>query len=158
MSRYVNSDDRSLDYEFVDVLRALSQQNRDNVISRLWLVRELDFYTYNDDFEGNRFQFLFPELGLNGREEQILVNGERLLERSALIHYLESGLFLRVTDTQNEVKVDTEYRLYRGPSHFQATNIDLEIRRDEAPIEVVTEDESIIAHLKYAFAKTEVEP
>lgn len=154
--RYKSSPPKFSDYEIVDVLRALSQHDRDSIISRTWLVQELDFFAYNDDFKFDRFQFLFPEQGLEEGTEEVLVSGERLLERSALIHILESGLFLRVVDTNLEVQVDAEYRLAGGPPRFQATNVDLELRSYESPMEVVTEDEHVIAHLQWAFEVTEV--
>lgn len=157
LNKYPNTVGLATDYGLIDVLRSLSQFKSQDIVDRLWLVRDVDFYAYADDFTSGRLQFLFPERDLPRGEEQVLVTGERLLERSALIHFLEEGWFLRVVDAQRPIEVDTEYKLYRGPARLQATNIDLEIRCNEAPIEVVTKEKDMIFHLQSHFAKTEIE-
>jgi hypothetical protein len=117
-------------------------------------------YTYSVSFPryDEMLSAMFPEYGRQLTDnDHLIVDGERLMERVALIHQFEAGLFLRVIDVTQPVNVVPGCRLWKGPTVFQATNVDLEIRLGESPYEVVTDDEGLIGYLQECFAQTELE-
>lgn len=150
---------KALDYQLIDVLRALSTYSRNCVIGRSWLVSDLDVWSYARGYIGpEAIQEFFPEALTHQATTRLAVAGERLMERSALIHQFESGLFLRMIDSTAPLNLLPERRLIYGPSHFQATNVDIEIRCDEAsPYEIVSFDEQLISCLQDIFNETELE-
>jgi hypothetical protein len=150
---------RALDYDLVDLLRTLCRCERTWVLTRDWSVSELDLWTYQEGASGDgASRLLFPELAEASQIEPVLVSGERLLERSAVVHQFESGLFLRVVDPALPVQIAPHLRLWHGPATFQATNVDLEIRCDEAgPYEIVSLDPRLIECLGGSFAEMEEE-
>lgn len=148
----------ALDYQLVDVLRSISIYDRDAVINRFWLVGLLDLYTYHDGGCGDAaIKLLLPETPITDKEMSMPVLGERLLERSAMVHQFESGLFLRMFDPQKQTRLYSKIRLSDGPTTYQATNVDLEIRCGEAgPYEIVTDDIALIDHIKNQFKSTDI--
>lgn len=149
----------ALDYGLVDILRAMSAYDYSTVQHYHWQVSDLDLSMYGGGaFDRDALLLLFPELTLPADAKRAVVSGERLLERSATVHQFESGLFLRVIDSERDVHLRSDYRLWHGPAEFQATNVDMEIRCDEAaPYEIVSSDEQLIQYLQNVFALTEIE-
>ena len=146
------------DYDLVDVLRCLSVQSAANVIGRTWLIVDLDLHAYyGGGFGPLAITAMFPGAALKIDGSQATVDGERLLQGAALIHHVESGIFIRAIRSAEPVLLRPDYRLSGGPLEPQATNADLEIRCDESgPFEVVTADDDVCEHLRASFAATEV--
>jgi hypothetical protein len=155
--KYKCAPDQALDYQLIDILRSLSTYDRDAVISRFWLVASLELYTYEKGAYGQKaIELLFPEIPTANKTDA-LVLGQRLLERSALVHQFESGLFLRVIDPAKQVRLYPDLQLSNGPTHYQATNVDLEIRCGEAgPYEIITDDKALIDFIQYQYKGTEI--
>ena len=145
------------DYELIDILRALSMYDRNAVIGRHWRLSDLEFWPYAlvQTFEDD-IATIFPEFGGARDASHFVVDGERLMERSALVHQFECGWFLRIVNPEQSVVPVDNYRLWQGPPVFQASNTDLEIRIDESPYEIVSQDSNIIACLRGSFAETEI--
>jgi len=148
----------TIDYQLIDILRSLSIQNRCCVISRKWFVTALDLYTYRSGASGSdALALLLPETVLSSDGSGAYVSGERLLERSSIVHQFEDGLFMRVIDESVSITVLRDYKLRHGPANFQSSNVDLEIRCGEAAAyEVVSDDEALIMHLADQFAVTKI--
>lgn len=151
-SKYDTNYHYGLNYGLVDILRVMSSHRHDNVIGRQWLICDIDFYAYCDDFSSERMCLLFPEYSDRECLNKVLVEGERLIERAALIHIFERLLLFRVRDPELPIEVDYEYKLRNGPMIFQATNVDLEIRSAESPFEVITQDTELMEHLQHTFS------
>jgi hypothetical protein len=148
-----------LDAQLVQVLRELSTYDYTSVIPRSWRVSDLDLWAYpGGGHDELAMRLMFPELGEDNEATVLAVTGERLFERSALVHQFESGLFLRIVDPAVPVEVSPDNRLWHGPPRFQASNIDLEIRCGEGgPFEVVSLDQRLIRYFQEIYAITEVE-
>ncbi len=150
-----------LDYSLVDILRALARQNWPSVIGRQWRVSDLDLCVYKRGLGGwadTALRLMFPEADVPEDAEVCFVTGERLLERSAVVHQFEDGLFLRLVDPEVEPVANVGYRLWHGPPGFQFSNVDLEIRCEEAcAYEVVSNDLMALQHLANVFGLTEFE-
>lgn len=143
--------------ELIDILRGMSRYNSHSVIGRHWRVSDLDVCPYAvGACNGWELWEMFPEYADKGHMDHLIVDGERLMERASLIHQVEVGLFVRIIDIEQPVHVGPGYRLYHGPASFQATNVDLEIRCNEGPYEIVTDDELIVASMMDSFAGTEL--
>ena len=155
---------QALDYDLIDVLRAISAWSWDAVIGHYWQVSDLSLHSYSHLGGGadvGALELLFPEKefptgDVAWGKTVAVADGERLMERCAIIHQFEEGLFLRLIDPAIEAVCFPDMRFYNGPDTFQATNTDLEIRCDEGPYEIVSDDARLIAYLQGVFAETEV--
>ena len=142
-----------VDCDLIHILRALSAWKYTSVIGARWIVSDLEFYPYRMDWSISNS---FPEFEDVGSQPKITISGERLMELSSLIHQFESGLFLRVKNSNMKVDIIQKYQLMSAPCAFQATNVDIEIRiGDFSHFEVIAEDVNLIEFLASAFSVVE---
>jgi hypothetical protein len=135
-------------FDLIDLLRLLSRYDTTAVIGRVWELAEVapTCYGYGSALEREE-ALAYLDCGYEG--ESARLSGERLMERAAVVAQFESGLFLRLIDPRRSAQLESSYKLRRGPARFQATNTDLEIRRDEIDdYELVTADERLVSHLQ----------
>lgn len=148
---------RNNEKQLIDILRFISRFNRELVIGRFWRLSDLDIWPYTAITTVQEATFtIFPESGTDVTFPNFVIEGERLMERSALIHQVEAGWFLRIIDAEQAVVPLPGYRLFKGPPTFQASNVDLEIRVDETLYEIVSEDLKLIAFLREFLGETEL--
>lgn len=149
-----------IDYDLVDILRALSRQNGNNVIDHYWIVTDADFGGYKNNNGGSDYvglKMMFPEAGEHFNNNFIVVSGERLMERSALIHQCESGRFLRLLDASTRSELSDRNLSDSELDVIRKTKSDIEIfRYDFSPFEVIFDDENIFLYLQTQFAVTEL--
>ena len=165
---------RERNWDLIDILRNLSTHDAFSVVSRQWMVIDIETATYigaeatyrdgvvrtaalggADGDEG--LGVLFPEASVFGSPGRVVVSGERLMERTAVLAYVEYGMFLRIRNVELDVTLPPDFRDRYGDPGFIAQNVDIEIRRcDLGPFEVAATDEGICRYLLKCYEDSEI--
>ena len=154
-----------LDFGLVNLLRDLSQFDSGIVLDFMWRVSDVETMPYRPAHSsGCELCDLFPERreeieasDSNDYNRFVHVPGERLMERSALVHQFEFGMFVRLRAAESSADLISDYRLWRGPAAYQATNTDLEIRCAEASsYDIITADDDLITFLQSVYCETAI--
>jgi hypothetical protein len=100
------------DYDLIDILRSISAYDRDGVVGRTWCMTEVDADGYHGGGFGARaFDAFFPDEVHEDSQESASVSGSRLLQGAALIHHVESGLFVRANVGASAISLPLGYAL-----------------------------------------------
>ena len=135
--------------QLVDILRVINQQAPNSVVGRTWGVFSPIIYRADGSDESvTDSEWLLRGAFAKG-PGPFLLEGEQLLERSALVSQVEEGLFFRVTDPGMPVKL-TEHNYWNVDGHV-VVNSDVEIRFDDFDVKVVTSDQAIRIALERDF-------
>ncbi len=147
-----------MDYTLIDILRNISSYDRETVLGYQWMISQLDLVSYyGGGFGSEGLKILFPELEVSSQNTIAIATGERLMERSALIHQFEDGYFFRIADShsgQDVLRINPAVYDIEMPGDLK---FDLKISCVEcSAYEVETEDTAILDCLQYHFAVTEI--
>lgn len=134
-----------LEFELINLLRAIARWKASDVFGRTWYVQEIETFDYQPPPRGLVDMAVFTDDSSVG---VAILEGERLLERSALIGQVETGFVFRVKKGCEPVGDTRGLPAWNGPAYVQLPGCDLEIRMSEVRgFEIVTEEVALLEYL-----------